>query len=69
MAFDLRARRMELGLSQRQLADLIGCPRDAIRRVEDGTGSAHPSTLLKIANHFDVPVTALIPSLEDEAVA
>lgn len=64
--FDLRARRMALGLSQRQLADQIGCSRDAIRRLEDGTGSAHPSTLLKIANHFDVQVTTLAP-LEPEA--
>lgn len=60
MTFDLRAHRMESGLSRRQLAQQIGCSRDAIRRLEDGTGSAHPSTLLKIAQHFDVKVTDLM---------
>lgn len=67
--FDLREARVNAGLSQRQLADELGISREAIRRIEDGEGSAHPSTLLKIARRFGVQVTDLMPNGDDEPMA
>jgi transcriptional regulator with XRE-family HTH domain len=58
--FDLREARVNAGLSQRQLAEKLGVSREAIRRIEDGGGSARPATLLKLAQHFDVQVTDLL---------
>lgn len=59
--FDLRAARVNAGLSQRQLADELNVSREAIRRIEDGEGSAHPQTLMRIARRFGVQATDLMP--------
>lgn len=58
--FDLREARVNAGLSQRQLAEKLSVSREAIRRLEDGVGSARPATLLKLAEHFEVQVTDLL---------
>jgi transcriptional regulator with XRE-family HTH domain len=58
--FDLREARVNAGLSQRQLAAKLSVSREAIRRIEDGGGSARPATLLKLAAYFEVQVTDLL---------
>lgn len=67
--FDLRAARLNAGLSQRQLAEELDVSREAIRRLEDGEGGAHPSTLAKIARRFGVQATDLMPLANGEGVA
>ena len=47
------ARRLELGLSQRQLADLTGTTQSAIARLETGGRPPRIDTLLKIAEALD----------------
>jgi transcriptional regulator with XRE-family HTH domain len=64
--FDLREARVNAGLSQRQLADELEVSREAIRRIEDGEGSARPATLLKIATRFGVQVTDLLDGNGDD---
>jgi transcriptional regulator with XRE-family HTH domain len=46
-------RRGELGLSQRQLADLVGTTQSAIARLESGGRPPRIDTLLRIAEALD----------------
>lgn len=59
--FDLTRARLNKGLSQRQAALEIGIDRDTLRRLEQGTGSAHPAKAKLVADFFDVEVTDLLP--------
>jgi transcriptional regulator with XRE-family HTH domain len=53
IADDVAARRTELGLSQRELADLTGTTQSAIARLESGGRPPKIDTLLRIANALD----------------
>jgi DNA-binding XRE family transcriptional regulator len=46
-------RRVELGLSQRQLAELVGTTQSAIARLESGGRPPRIDTLLRIADALD----------------
>jgi transcriptional regulator with XRE-family HTH domain len=46
-------RRQELGLSQRQLAELVGTTQSAIARLERGGRPPRIDTLLRIADALD----------------
>jgi transcriptional regulator with XRE-family HTH domain len=59
-AFDLRAARLNRGLSARQAALEIGVTQQALRRLEGGT-SVHPASAKKVADFFGVQVTDLMP--------
>lgn len=70
MSFDLRTARLNAGLSQRALADLIGVPKNTLAAYENGDGTyrPHPANAKKIADYFDIQVTDLMP-VEEGKVA
>jgi DNA-binding XRE family transcriptional regulator len=57
IAFEVRALRERKGLSQRQLAELIGTTQSAIARLEAGRNSPSLPTLDRIANALGAEVT------------
>jgi transcriptional regulator with XRE-family HTH domain len=65
--FDLRAERLNAGLTVSGLALKVGVSREAIRRLENGDGGAHPANLKLIADHFGVKVTDVLAFMDDAA--
>lgn len=53
IADDVAARRTELGLAQKQLAERCGTTQSAIARLERGGRPPRIDTLLRIANALD----------------
>jgi transcriptional regulator with XRE-family HTH domain len=53
IADQVAARRRELGLSQKQLAELTGTTQSAIARLESGGRPPRIDTLLRITNALD----------------
>jgi len=53
IAQDVAQRRQELGLSQRELAELVGTTQSAIARLERGGRPPRIDTLLRIADALD----------------
>jgi ribosome-binding protein aMBF1 (putative translation factor) len=53
IADDVAARRVELGLAQKQLAERCGTTQSAIARLERGGRPPRIDTLLRIANALD----------------
>ena len=53
IADDLAARRLERGLSQKELAALVGTTQSAIARLEAGGRPPRIDTLLRIADALD----------------
>jgi transcriptional regulator with XRE-family HTH domain len=64
---NLRAERLNRGLSVRELADEVGVDRRVIARLEDG-GTAHPANVKRVADYFGCKVTDLI-SIDVERAA
>ncbi|MET7759722.1 helix-turn-helix transcriptional regulator [Streptomyces sp. NPDC005389] len=56
----MRELRTEAGLSQDQLADLIGMERRSVQRYESGERDPRYTELLLIADAFGVPVAELV---------
>lgn len=57
----IRKRRLEIGMSQEQLADTIGVSFQQIQKYETGTNRVAASKLMRIANALTMPVTLLLP--------
>lgn len=57
LAFEIRALREKKGLSQRQLAELVGTTQSAIARLEGGRISPSLPTLDRIARALGAEVT------------
>jgi transcriptional regulator with XRE-family HTH domain len=57
----IRARRLELGMSQEGLADALGVTFQQVQKYEKGINRVAASTLIAIARVLDVQLTALIP--------
>jgi transcriptional regulator with XRE-family HTH domain len=53
IAQDVAERRQELGLSQRELAELVGTTQSSIARLERGGRPPRIDTLLRIADALD----------------
>ena len=49
LAMELKTRRRILGLSQRQLAERMRCPRTYISKIENGKATPKPKSLCRIA--------------------
>jgi transcriptional regulator with XRE-family HTH domain len=60
VSFNLQAARLNAGLSQRALAKKCKVSLSTIQGLEDGKG-AHPRNAKKVADHFEVLVTDLMP--------
>jgi len=58
---DLRAERLNRGLSLAAAAEAMDVDRDAIRRAEEGIGRPHPRNAIKIATFYGYKVTAIWP--------
>jgi transcriptional regulator with XRE-family HTH domain len=58
--FNLVRARLNLGLTQRQLAETAGVGLATIQRLERGDG-AHPVNAKAVADVFGIQVTDLIP--------
>ncbi len=61
MAADLRAERLNRGLSLAAAAEVMEVDRDALRRAEEGIGRPHPRNALAIASFYGYKVTDLWP--------
>jgi transcriptional regulator with XRE-family HTH domain len=57
IAQDVADRRQELGLSQRELAELVGTTQSAIARLERGGRPPRIDTLLRIADALECDLT------------
>lgn len=53
----LRTRRIEIGLSQEKLADLLGVTFQQVQKYEKGVNRVGAARLQQIATALDVPVT------------
>ncbi len=56
---NFKTARINSGLSQQQLADLLGMNRSAISKYENGVGLPHAKTLQKICEIFGVTIDSL----------
>ncbi len=65
LASEIRALREKKGLSQRQLAELVGTTQSAIARLEGGRISPSLPTLDRIANALGAEVTVTFTDTEE----
>ena len=65
LAMEIRALRERKGLSQRQLAELVGTTQSAIARLEGGRISPSLPTLDRIAAALDAEVTVTFTDLQE----
>lgn len=68
---NLRNIRLERGLTQLKLADGLGTSQSAIAAWESGAREPDFRTIQRIADYFNVPMSALLPSddyAEDERI-
>jgi transcriptional regulator with XRE-family HTH domain len=57
---NIKVLRVKQGLSQEQLADLLGVTRSRIGSYEEGRSEPNLETLIKIASFFKLPIDALV---------
>jgi transcriptional regulator with XRE-family HTH domain len=57
----IRARRLELGMSQTALAEAVGITFQQVQKYETGKNRVAASRLYLIAQELDCPVTQLMP--------
>jgi len=65
----LVARRNELSISQRQLADLAGMKQPAICRLEGGSGDVKMGTLLRVAKALNMEINLQNKEPQPDGVA
>ena len=65
LASEIRSLREKKGLSQRQLAELVGTTQSAIARLEGGRISPSLPTLDRIANALGAKVTVTFTDTEE----
>lgn len=65
-AFDFRGARVDLGLTQRELAAECGVSLTVIQRLEHG-GFANPRNAKKVADRLGVAATDLLPADDRKA--
>ena len=57
----LRALRLSCGLSQSELAGVVGVSTRAVKYWEHGQRTPNSASLLALAHYFDVPPESLLP--------
>ena len=69
----VRQRRLQLGLSQTDLANAIGVSFQQVQKYENGTNGIRGSRMVAVAHNLKVPATYFFPSdepaLPNEALA
>jgi transcriptional regulator with XRE-family HTH domain len=60
----VRARRLQLDISQERLADLLGVTFQQVQKYEKGTNRMAASRLLDIANALDIPVAYFFEGMD-----
>lgn len=65
----LRAVREKAGLTQEQLAELVGVKRTAINKIEAGTRSPSLKVGLRLQTILGVPIARLLESASDRKPA
>jgi len=64
----IRARRLEIGISQDRLADMVGVTFQQIQKYEKGVNRVSASTLYRVCEALGVSVTSLMPQPTTAAV-
>lgn len=65
----VRDRRIELGLAQQALADLLGVTRQYVDQLERGVSAFSDARLELVARHLGLPVAYFYaPAAEDDAL-
>jgi transcriptional regulator with XRE-family HTH domain len=62
----LRQRRMLLGISQEQLAEMLGLTFQQVQKYERGTNRVSASRLFQLARALDTPITWFFDEMESE---
>lgn len=65
----IRAKRLNLGLTQEQMADLIGVTFQQVQKYEKGMNRVSASTLHRIAQALDAPIGDFLPKLRASGAA
>jgi len=61
----IRARRLEIGMSQEALAQAIGVSSQQVQKYESGANRVAAATLYRIATALNVTITSLLPAAAD----
>lgn len=61
---DVKRRRKELGYSHETLADKAGVTRQAISKIEAGESDLRLTTMLRIANAFNLELSVMLADIE-----
>lgn len=62
----LTRRRVEAGLSQNRLAELVGVTKQQVSAVSLGKANFSPETLAKVAQALDCEIADLLPEDDEE---
>ena len=62
----LRQRRMLLGISQEQLAEMLGLTFQQVQKYERGTNRISASRLFQLARSLDTPITWFFEEIESD---
>ena len=65
----IRSRRLELGISQQELAAAVGLSFQQVQKYERGANRVSASTLWEIAETLELAVSSLYPQASSHAVA
>lgn len=61
----VRARRIELGLSQQELGDKLGVSFQQVQKYERGTNRIGAGRMYDVAKHLQVPITYFYEGIKD----
>lgn len=65
----VRSRRLEIGMSQERLAEMLGVTFQQVQKYEKGVNRIAVSRLLDIANALELPASRFFDGLETRGVA
>jgi transcriptional regulator with XRE-family HTH domain len=62
----VRQARLRLGLSQEEMADVLGMHRTQLGHIEQGKKDCRLSTLIRLSASLQLPLTALLKPLDQQ---